>query len=100
MSSSDMACWNLSQARPSLQRRVIELPQGALDWVALGGLDESKSRICIDGCLVGVGGTTKPALTTPDLDDPCFAFLWPQRLGRLSISTILDMVFLLSPANG
>ena len=65
-----------------------------------GGLDESKSRIYMDGCLVEAGGMTKPGLTTLDLDDPCLAFLWPQRLGRLPISTILDKVFLLSPADG
>ena len=73
---------------------------GGLDEVVSVGLDESRSGICIDGCLVGAGGTTELGLTTPDLDDPCFAFLWPQRLGRLSISTVLDRVFLLSPANG
>ena len=41
-------------------------------------IGESKSRICIDNCLVGIGGTTKPSLTTQDLDDLCFAFLWPR----------------------
>ena len=51
---------------------------GGLDEVVSVGLDESRSGICIDGCLVGVGATTELGLTTPNLDDPCFAFLWPQ----------------------
>ena len=55
------------------------LPLGGLDEVALGGLDESKLRICtVDGCLAGARGTTEQALMSPDLDDLCLAFLWPR----------------------
>ena len=72
-------------------RRVIRLPLGGLDRVTSRGLDGSTSRICtVDGCLARAGGTKEPALTTPSLNDPCLAFLWPQRLGRFSISTVLD----------
>ena len=49
-----------------------------LDNVVLAGLDKSRLGICIDSCLVGLGATTELGLTTPNLDDPCFAFLWPR----------------------
>ena len=71
--------FKLSHARPSLLRRVMGLPLGGLDRVTSRVLDKSKLRICTaDGCLTEVEGTTKPTLTTSDLDDPCLAFLWPQ----------------------
>ena len=72
-------------------RRFIRLPLGGLDRVTSGGLDGSTSRICtVDGCLARAGGMKEPTLTTPSLNDPCLAFLWPRRLGRFSISTVLD----------
>ena len=48
-----------------------------LDKVVSTWMEESRSRICAGSSLEEAGGTTKPGLTTPDLDDPCFAFLWP-----------------------
>ena len=46
------------------------------------------------------GGIARPGLTTPDLDDSCFIFLWPRRLGRSPKSIVLEKFFLLSPAKG
>ena len=91
--------------RSAFSRRFIGVLLGGLDEVVSAGLDrvvsarmdESRSRICAGGSLKKAGGTTKPGLTTPDLDDPCFAFLWPRRLGRLPKSIILDKDCLLSP---
>ena len=71
-----------------------------LDGVTLTGLDESKLRTCANGGLAEAGGTTEPGLMTPNLDDPCFDFLWLHRLGRLPKSKILNKVFLLSPVTG
>ena len=55
------------------------------------GIDESTSKIGMDGWEEGELG-----LTVSGLDDPCFAF-FPRRLGRFPKSSILGKVFLLSP---
>ena len=57
--------------------KIFILYLGGLDRVVLGGLDKSKSKICTNGCLVGVGWMTKPGLTIPDLDNLCLDLLWP-----------------------
>ena len=97
-----------SQVRFSFWRRFVgdllggwdEMVAVGLDGVAPARMDESKSSIWTDGYWEEAGGTTEPGLTTPDLDNPCFTFLWPWWLGRFPKSIVLDKVFLLSPAIG
>ena len=78
-SLSVTACLNLSQARPSLLRRVIRsllrgLVEG-LDGVALEGLDMFTLEVfAMDDCLAIVGGMKGPVSMTTSLDKPCFDF--------------------------
>ena len=81
-SLSDTAYLNLSQARPSLLKRVLgplsRGPIGRLDGLTPGGLDESTSRICtMNGYFTLVRGMRGPVSMTPDLDKPCLGFLLP-----------------------
>ena len=54
----------------------------------------------LDGQLLRGKRDNRTELDDPGLDNLCFAFLFPQRLGRFPKSIVLDKLFLLSPAEG
>ena len=95
------ACLNLSQARPSLLRRVI----GPLSGGPIGeGLDRSTSGQVGEASTLGLATGAAWSRTTTgvvdSIEESTFCFLLPQRLGRLPVSNLLDTVFLFSEKVG
>ena len=98
------AHWNLSQARPSLLKRVNgQLLGGA---AVIGFKDELASGrgvLAFNGWLESVGGMEGLVSTTGSLDKvnkPCLGFWLPRQLRRFLVSSVLDIVFLFSKVAG
>ena len=98
MSLSITACLNLSQARPSLLRKVIRPLSGDLVGEGLDRFAPRRGResstLEIGGLAVRSAGSRTTIEVVDGVKESTFCFLLNRRFGRLPVSNFLDTIFL------